>query len=96
MSVIAKWNSRQIGLELLSYVLCFTTALVIVPVAVQCAKFLEFGMDIYPGAKWPKNLTVQYVVDTFWLNSVKPTLLWLPATLVGDALLRRFVYRIRE
>jgi hypothetical protein len=96
MSVTARWNTRQIGLELLSYVLCFTTALVIAPMVIQCMKYLEFGREIYPGAKWAKDCGPLCTNQVFWQYSLLPIVKWLPLTLVGDAILRRFIYRIRE
>ena len=96
MNLMAKWHARQVALEVLSYVLCITTAVVLVPVAVKGYKFMEYGFGIYPGYKWPKTFSIDYALRCFWELSAWPFIQWLPLTLVGDALLRRFVYRLRS
>lgn len=95
MSLKAKWHARQIAFEILSYALCFTTVLVVAPAAVQGYKLMEYGLDIYPGVRWPRAFGTEGAAQTFWEWSVWPFVQWLPLTLVGDALLRRFVYGLR-
>jgi hypothetical protein len=95
MNLRVRWHTRQIVLEVFSYILCFTTALIVAPVAVQGFKFMEYGLDIYPGTKWPRGFGFIDAIRTFWEWSILPFVQWLPLTLVGDALLRRFVYGLR-
>jgi hypothetical protein len=96
MDLKTKWHTRQITLEVLSYVACITTAVVIVPLAIDCGKLVEYGLGMYPGVKWPRGFAVQDAARTFWSWSVWPVLQWLPLTLIGDAILRRFAYGLRS
>ena len=48
MDLKTKWHARQIALEVLSYVLCITTVVVIVPLAIDCGKLVEYGLGMYP------------------------------------------------
>ena len=96
MDLKTRWHARQIALEVVSYVLCVTTVAVLAPVVVKGYKFMEYGLGIYPGVKWPKGFTMFDALRTFWEWSAWPFVRWLPLTLVGDALLRRFGYGLRS
>jgi hypothetical protein len=96
MSIKAKWHTRQISLELLSYIVCFTTVLVVVPAVIDMKKFLDYGMDFYQGAKWPKGCDVRCVNFNFWTITLYPKLKWLPLTLLADAIFRRWALSIRD
>jgi len=91
-----QWYTRQVALELLSYVLCFTTALIIAPSVVKIWHFMNVGYAMWPGHNWPKLVTEAYTFQMLWELSLEPLVKWLPLTVVGDALLRRFVYRLYD
>ena len=91
-----QWHMRQVALALLSYVLCFTTAIVIAPCVVKVWHFTNVGFAMWPGHRWPKTVSDAYMLQTLWELSLLPFVKWLPLTFVSDELLRRFVYRLYD
>ncbi len=97
MSFSAKWNARQLSLELLSYFLCFTTLLVIVPIAVDFRELFDYGFDAYPDYKLVRKCPAPgYVATVFWHLSVAAKLKLLLLTVPADILLRRFAWGLRD
>ena len=96
MSFSTKWHLRQMALEVISYVLCFTTILIAVPIAVKAYKFYEYGLGAYPEYRWPRSVNMYYCLQQFWQLTLYPMLCWVPFTATADVVLRRFVYRLRS
>ena len=95
MQVQSKWHLRQYTLEVLSYLLCFT-AVIAGMLVIRGYQFSEYGLEMYKGVRWPAQMTVTDVAAAFWRESALPLLQWVPLALLGDAALRRYVYRLRE
>ena len=96
MQFKTKWSLRQISFELIMYVLCCTTALVLAPIAIRAWDFYEHGFGMYPGIKVPNNINLQQCLDVFWQMSVLPALKWLPFTVVGDIAMRRWIFGLNR
>ena len=96
MTLKIKWHLRQLGADVLTYLLCFTTILVVVPIAVRYYHFMTYGLDMYPGIKWPKTVFVGNAARAFWEYSVWPRVQWVPLTVVADVVFRRFLFRTAD
>ena len=94
MSLKIKWRVRQFAVELFSYILCFTTFAILVPVTIKCRQFYETGLDMFPRELWPPSMTLSSILDVFWQQSLWPILMWLPLAVAADVVLRQRFFRL--
>ncbi len=95
ISFETKWSMRQITLDTLSYICC-TTTFILALISIRAYDFYERGLSIYTGYKFVAKPDLHYILYAFWNLSVSPLLIYIPLTILVDALLRRHVMRILD
>ena len=94
MKLKIQWHLRQVALTIVSYVICLTTVLVLVPCCIKLYHFSLVGLDMWPALKAPKVVTIGESYRLLWEQSLSPIVKWLPLTVLLDILLRRFAWKV--
>ncbi len=94
-SLKTKWELRQLGLSFLSCFLCSTSVLLAL-IVIRAYQYSQCGLDLYPDLEFPKRISVDLLLSTFWDQSVWPLLPWVPVCFAFDTILRRYIYGLNQ
>ncbi|MBS1960872.1 MAG: hypothetical protein JST04_01545 [Bdellovibrionales bacterium] len=95
MSMKLKWDLREVFRYLISIPFSLT-GMLISWCAILMMKFHTYGIGMYPGLRIPKKYSLQWALDQFWERSLYPVAFWIWLTLILDALLRRYAFRLNQ
>lgn len=93
MSLLQKWYLRELVRDLLFVPISFTGVLLIL-CFIKMKQFYSQGFEMYPGLPIPKGADLHWILGQFWELSLSPYLSWIWLTLILDALIRRYVFRL--
>ncbi len=95
MNLKLQWHLRQITKAILTAPMSFSFFLLAL-CAFRAYQFYRYGLDMYPGIKFPKSHTVQYELFAFWKLSIESVAPWVLVAFPLDVVIRRVGWKLHD